>query len=134
MLTVLIIALSIHVLSAVFWAGTSFTLARAGSTGGERLLRPQMGAAIVAFLSGGYLWSVLHDGRFGTTEQVLALGVVCAVAAAGVQGAMGGPAVRALRANDHVDTARRRFTIAQRIASGLLAVTLVCMVAARYAA
>lgn len=129
---VLIVTLSIHALSAVFWVGTSFALARTGGARGEHLLRPQMGAAIVAFLSGGYLWSLLHEGRFGPAEQVLALGVACAIAAAGVQGAMGGPAAKALRANEGVDHARRRLTAAQRIASVLLAVTLVTMVAARY--
>jgi hypothetical protein len=31
----LIIALSLHVLSSVFWAGSSFTLARTGGAGGS---------------------------------------------------------------------------------------------------
>ena len=48
----LIIALSLHILSAVFWAGTSFTLARTGGAGGEQLFRPQMGAAVIAVLTG----------------------------------------------------------------------------------
>ena len=49
----LVIALSLHVLSSVFWAGSSFTLARTGGLGGEKLFRPQMGAALVAILTGG---------------------------------------------------------------------------------
>ncbi len=40
MQTALIIALSLHVLSSVFWAGSSFTLARTGGLGGEKLLGP----------------------------------------------------------------------------------------------
>ncbi len=56
----LIIALSLHILSSVFWAGTSFTLARTGGVGGELLFRPQMGAATIAVLSGGYLGHLAH--------------------------------------------------------------------------
>jgi hypothetical protein len=130
----LIIILSLHVLAAVFWAGTSFTLARTGGVGGERLFRPQMGAAVVAVLTGGYLWGELHRHMFGAPEQVLAVGVVCAFVAAGVQGAMVGGAIRKLsKAEIGEAAARSRIALAQRIAAGLLAVTLVCMAAARYA-
>jgi hypothetical protein len=119
---VLIIALSLHVLAGVFWAGATFTLARIGGAGGEQLFRPQMGAAVVAVLAGGYLWGQLHRNTFEAPEQVLAVGVVCAIVAAGVQGAMVGGAIRKLS----------RIALAQRIAAGLLAVTIVCMAAARY--
>ena len=70
----LIIALSLHILSAVFWAGTSFTLARTGGAGGELLFRPQMGAAVIAVLTGLYLGHLAHGGAFGPAEQVLAAG------------------------------------------------------------
>lgn len=130
----LIIAISLHVLSGVFWAGTTLTLARTGGLAGERLFRPQMGASVVAFVTGGYLWSLLHPGVMGTAEKVLALGVLCAVAAAGVQGAIGGPAVRRLKQNvGDSSEARSRIALAQRIAGVLLAVTVICMGAARYA-
>lgn len=129
----LIIALSFHILAAVFWAGTSFTLARTGGIGGEQLFRPQMGAAVIAVLSGGYLWHLAHDGTFGATEQVLAAGAVAALIAAGVQGAIGGRAIRSLRSGKADEAgARARIATAQRIAAGLLAVTAVCMGAARY--
>src|SRR5260370_18917762 len=93
----LIIALSLHILSAVFWAGTSFTLARTGGAGGEQLFRPQMGAAVIAVLSGFYLAHLVHSGTFGTTEQVLAVGALAALIAAGGQGAIRGPPVPSLR-------------------------------------
>src|SRR5260370_41928857 len=93
----LIIALSLHILSSVFWAGTSFTLARTGGVGGEQLYRPQMGAAVIAVLSGGYLGHLVHAGGFGATEQVLAVGALAALLAAGVTGALGGRAARNLR-------------------------------------
>ena len=129
----LIVALSLHILSTVFWAGTSFTLARTGGVGGEQLFRPQMGAAVVAVLTGGYLGHLVHAGAFGTAEQILAVGALAALVAAGVQGAIGGRAIRSLRTGtaDEAD-ARSRIAKAQRIAAGLLAVTAVCMGAARY--
>ncbi|HEY2211770.1 MAG TPA: hypothetical protein VGH62_09165 [Bradyrhizobium sp.] len=130
---VLVIALSLHILSTVFWAGTSFTLARTGGIGGEQLFRPQMGAAVVAVLTGGYLGHLVHAGAFGTAEQILAVGALAALVAAGVQGAIGGRAIRSLRTGTADEAgARSRIAKAQRIAAGLLAVTAVCMAAARY--
>src|SRR5216683_2147997 len=93
---VLIIALSLHILSSVFWAGTSFTLARTGGVGGVQLFRPQMGAAVIAVL-------------------------------------IGGRAIRSLRNGMDEAGARSHIATAQRIAAALLAVTAVCMGAARYA-
>ena len=133
MLYVLMAVLSLHVLSAFFWAGTSFTLARTGGLGGIKLFRPQMGAATVAVLSGMYLWSQLHAGGFGPAEKVLAIGAGCALIAAGVQGRFGGMAMRALRRGTATEAQiQPRIAIGQRIAAALLAVTLVCMVISRY--
>jgi uncharacterized membrane protein len=130
----LVVALSLHVLSSVFWAGSSFTLARTGGAGGEQLFRSQMGAAVVAILTGGYLGHLVHAGAFGTAEQVLAAGAVAALIAAGVQATIGGRAIRALHAGKVGETgARSRIATAQRVAAALLAVTAVCMAAARYA-
>src|SRR5712672_784019 len=100
MQTALIITLSLHVLSSVFWAGSSFALARTGAAGGEQLVFPQLGAATIAILTGaylGHLGHLVHAGSFGTTEQVLALGAVCALIAVGVQAAIGPRAVLTLR-------------------------------------
>jgi hypothetical protein len=130
----LIIALSLHILSSVFWAGTSFTLARTGGVGGEQLFRPQMGAALIAVLSGGYLGHLAHAGSFGTAEKILAVGALAALVAAGVQGAIGGRAIRSLRTGTADEAgARSRMATAQRVAALLLALTAVCMGAARYA-
>lgn len=133
MQTTLIIVLSLHILSSVFWAGSSFTLARTGGIGGEKLFRPQMGAAVVAVLTGGYLGHLVHAGSFGPAEQVLAVGAVAALVAAGVQGAIGGRAIRSLRNGTSDETVvRSRIATAQRVAAVLLALTAVCMGAARY--
>ena len=129
----LIIALSLHILSTVFWAGTSFTLTRTGGVGGEQLFRPQMGAAVIAVLTGGYLGHLVHAGAFGTAEQILAVGALAALVAAGVQGAIGGRAIRSLRTGTADEAGvRSRIATAQRVAAALLAVTAVCMAAARY--
>jgi hypothetical protein len=129
----LVIVLSLHVLSSVFWAGSSFTLARTGGAGGELLFGPQMGAAGVAILTGGYLGHLVHAGTFGTAETILAVGAFCALVAAGVQASIGGRAIRTLR-NGTADglAAQSRIATAQRVAAALLAVTALCMGAARY--
>ena len=98
----LIITLSLHVLSSVFWAGSSFTLARTGGAGGEQLIGPQMGAAAVTILTGAYLGHSVHAGMFGTAEQILAVGALAALVAAAVQGAIGGRAIRSLRTSSGV--------------------------------
>jgi hypothetical protein len=92
-----------------------------------------MGAATLAMLAGGYLWGQLHAGPEGMPEHVLGIGALCAIAAAGVQGMIGGPAVRSLR-NGKISEAeaRARLTKAHRIAALLLAVTAICMGAQRF--
>ncbi|KRR18352.1 hypothetical protein CQ14_29810 [Bradyrhizobium lablabi] len=130
----LIITLSLHVLSSVFWAGSSFTLARTGGLGGEQLFGPQMGAAVVTILTGAYLGHSVHAGAFGTAEQILAVGALAALVAAVVQGALGGRAILSLRNGKAGEAeARSRIATAQRVAALLLAVTAACMGAARYA-
>ncbi|MEK9285478.1 MULTISPECIES: hypothetical protein [unclassified Bradyrhizobium] len=133
MQTALVIALSLHVLSSVFWAGSSFALARIGGAAGEQLVFPQLGAAMIAILTGGYLGHLVHAGNFGTTEQVLALGSACALIAVGVQAAIGPRAVLTLRRGAGDPAAMRaRIATAQRVAAGLLGITALCMGAARY--
>jgi hypothetical protein len=111
----LIVAQVLHVLSGVFWAGTTFALARLGGNH-DQLFKPQMGAAVVAVATGAWLWFLLHGGSPGTQEHILGLGAIFAIAAAGVQGML----------------RRRRPATGQRIAAALLAVTVICMAAARY--
>jgi len=128
---VLIVAAALHVLSGVFWAGATFTLARGGGGGGDQLVYPQMGAAAFSILTGGYLWSLFQPG--GTQRAVLATAAVCAIVAAEAQGAIAGGALRALRAA-RIDrnACAQRIGMSQRIAAALLAVTVICMGIARY--
>src|SRR5260370_12846661 len=83
----LIVTLVLHVLSGVFWAGSTFVLARTGGYQADRFFRPQMGAATIAVLTGALLWFLLHRGPAGLQEHILGVGAVSALLAAGVQGA-----------------------------------------------
>ncbi|MET3666276.1 hypothetical protein [Caulobacter sp. 1776] len=118
----LIIVIALHVLSSVFWAGSTFAMARVGGTEAPRLFGPQMGAAGVAVLTGGALWGLLHRGGFGTSEAVLAGGALAALLALAVQVLGVG---RGLRAGSPVAGP-------YRASAGLLAITIVCMAIARY--
>jgi hypothetical protein len=131
--TILMLTLGLHVLAGVFWAGSTFTLARTEGANAERLFGPQMGAAIFALLTGAVLWHLLHGSVFGSSELVLVIGILAAFVAAGVQGATVGSARRKLAGAAATEEARLRARMAagQRIAAGLLVVTVVCMAVAR---
>ncbi|TAN19766.1 MAG: hypothetical protein EPN45_00450 [Rhizobiaceae bacterium] len=134
MQTTLMITIAVHALTGVFWAGTTFALARLEGAYAERFFRPQMGAAVLAVLSGALLWHFLHEGGVGAPEMVLSLGILTALVAAGVQGAMIGSARRKLaQAGADETRLRLRMVKGERIASALLAITIVCMVIQRYA-
>jgi hypothetical protein len=131
----LIVTLVLHFLSGVFWAGTTFALARTGANQTDQFFRPQMGAAVIVVATGGLLWYLVHPGSFGTTEQILAVGVFCAFVAAGVQGMSGGSALRKLSIADESEASRLRHRVAtgQRVAAAFLMLTVTCMAVARYA-
>lgn len=133
MQTILILTLALHVLAGVFWAGSTFALAKAAGTHAERLFQPQMGAATVALLTGLVLWHLLHGAAFGSSEMVLTVGILTALVAAGIQGASVGPARRKLAGADKAEETqlRARMASGQRIAAGFLVVTVVCMAVAR---
>ena len=128
----LIVTLVLHFLSGVFWAGTTFALARTGANQTDQFFRPQMGAAVIVVATGGLLWYLVHPGSFGTTEQILAVGVFCAFVAAGVQG---GSALRKLSIGGESEASRLRHRVAtgQRVAAAFLMLTVTCMAVARYA-
>lgn len=130
---VYIIVLGLHVLAGVFWAGTTIAVARDPEIRIERFFRPQMGAAGLVFLTGILLWYFFHEGLFGSVEKVLALGIATALIAAGVQGALVGSASRQLAGADAATETRLRakMTRGERIAGGLLVVTVLCMATAK---
>jgi len=129
-----VILVALHVAAALFWLFASFLLARRKGQGSEPWFRWQMVAAVAAFATGGYLWHLLHEGLFGAPEMILASGIVCAVIAAGVQGAMVGASIRKLKRGAITQAAAyARIHLGQRISAGVLALALITMVAATHA-
>lgn len=130
---VYIITIGLHVMAGVFWAGTTIAVARDPEIKAERFIRPQLGASGMVFLTGILLWYFFHDGAFGSMEKVLALGILTALAAAGVQGALVASASRQLAGADQVTQSqlRAKMNRGERIAGALLVLTVLCMATAR---
>ena len=130
--TILVVQ-ALHVLPAVFWAGSTFVLARTGGAEAERLVPAQVGSMVVTILAGAILWRLTHPA-FDVTEQVLAAGAACAILAGVIQLTLALPAARALKTAGATATPvlRGKVALAERLAGILLAVTVVCMVATRY--
>lgn len=133
MFYVYVVVLGLHVMAGVFWAGTTFTIARDAEIKAERFLGPQLGSAALAVITGALLWYFFHNGVFGNMEIVLGIGSVAALIAAGVLGALVGPARAQLAgAAPEKETAlRARMAKGERIAARLLALTVLCMAIAR---
>jgi hypothetical protein len=117
------IVIALHVLSATFWAGSTFTLARTNGKSAEQLFVPQLSAAVVAILAGVYLWARMFPS--GGEPLLLRIGAGCAILAAIVQAVLVGRVKKRLASDEH---AVARAATAHRIASGLLAITIVSMV------
>ncbi|WP_066806232.1 hypothetical protein [Sphingomonas asaccharolytica] len=125
MQVLLIITIAVHVLASVFWAGSTFVLARSGGAGAAPLFGPRIGAATVSGLSGTLLWHLLHEGSFELAEKILATGAVAAILAFLVQILVARPALRS------GDTTQR-LAAAYRASAALLVVTVICMAVSRY--
>jgi len=130
----LIVTIALHVLAGVFWAGSTFVLARTGTSQAQQLFKPQMGAATVAVVTGGALWFLLHRGPAGIQEHILGVGAASALLAAGIQGLGAWTMRQPVAAGPSGAFAPdNRLAASQRIAAVLLAITAACMAAARYA-
>ena len=81
---VYVVVMGLHVLSGVYWAGTTIALARDPEMRAEKFFPSQMRSAGLVMLTGALLWYFFHGAYFGSMETVLAIGVVTAFAAAGV--------------------------------------------------
>ena len=121
----------VHAVAAVFWMSTSGAVARAKGQGAEILFPRQMGAALIAVLTGGFLWGQLHAGGVGAYEMILGGGAALAVLAWVVQGAMVGTSLGKLK-TANADAARKTMAGANRIAMGLLGLCFICMIVARF--
>jgi len=130
---ILVLVTVAHVLAGVFWAGTTAALARTGAASVEILAFPQIGAAVLAILMGMTLWGLDRHGGAGLGDHILGIGALCALAALVVQvTAMG--RVRTLRAAPETEkpVLRRQLASRQRIAAGLLGLTIAAMVSWRF--
>ncbi|MEZ0470830.1 hypothetical protein [Luteimonas salinilitoris] len=124
MQSALVVILALHVLAAVFWAGSSFVIARIDGIDSRRLFASQTGAAALTILTGGYLWHVFHRGPFGNAELVLAIGIAAAGLALVLQIAA---FLRLRRAK-----ATGRVAALHYPAAGLLTITVIGMAIARF--
>jgi hypothetical protein len=115
--------LALHVLSATFWAGSTFTLARTNGKSADQLFVPQLAAAGVAIAAGAFLWAKMYPS--GGESMLLRIGAAAAIVAVLVQGVMVGRVKKRLPDDTR---ALARAATAHRIASGLLAITIVSMV------
>lgn len=111
----LMILLALHATSAVFWAGSTFLLAR-GTFDATRVQGPQLGAATFAIITGALLFWMAHSSGVGPMETALIIGAISALLAAIAQGWM----------------RRTNPLLSQRIAAPLLVIALIAMVTARY--
>jgi hypothetical protein len=118
-----------HVGAGLYWMISSFLAALAKGKEPQASFRLQMVAAFVTFAVGGVLWREMHAYQFGAMEALLAVGVVCAVLAAAVQGARVGGSLRKLRQGSITkQAALDRIRMGHRVAAALLALALLCMV------
>lgn len=116
------IAMALHVLTTIFWAGSTFVIARV-DIDSRKLFGPQMGAAAFAVLSGGYLMHLFHSNAPGRADFILMFGAGAALLALALQiiaffklrGASSG-----------------RILWLHRPAAGLLAIAAICMAAFRF--
>jgi hypothetical protein len=125
-------AVVVHAVAAIFWMGSSGMVARNAGQGAETLFPRQMAAALVAVLTGGFLWSQLHMGGVGPYEMVLGGGAMLAILALGIQGAVVGASLGKLKAGGDVAGVRKRVAGASRAAVALLGLCFVCMIVARF--
>lgn len=116
MLTPIPFLVAVHALAGIYWAGSTFVLARSPEIEIRGLFASQLGAAVLVFASGAALWGLLHRGGFSAGEVTLATGIIAAVAALLTQTLL-----------------RSRPAFSNRVAAVLLAVTAATMVTWRFA-
>ncbi len=133
MAALMMVLIVLHVVPGVFWAGSTFALARDPMMGDRSLGVAQAGAAGVTILVGIVLMAMHYDVAPGAPDWDLGIGALCALVAVGFQHGMAWPARRRLAQGAGDETAnRQRALLGQRIAALLLAVTVIAMVIWRF--
>ena len=65
---VYVVVMGLHVLSGVYWAGTTIALARDAEMRAEKFFPSQMRSAGLVMLTGALLWYFFHGAYFGSME------------------------------------------------------------------
>ena len=117
-----ILLVAIHALTGVFWAGSTGAMANLKGAMAERLFPFQMGSVV----AGIALFAFYRGFSGSTSDWILVTGIIAATIAVILQGALIGPVRGAGEA------ARPRMALANRIAAGLLSLTVLTMVVAKY--
>lgn len=129
----LVLCLIVHVVAAVFWAGSTFAMAMPGGQGTQILVRSQILAGLVATTTGASLWKTLHGSAFDTAETILATGAAAGLIALLLQLALALPVRRWAPHTPAAATGgSRRVPTVHRLAAALLLVALICMAPARF--
>jgi uncharacterized membrane protein len=153
-LTLIVIVRAMHIFAGVIWAGATFTMAWAVLPAALSQPAPGFGivarrvgmistiAALIAVLSGIYLFAALHAHDESAGARVLGAGAVTAILALGIGLLVGRPTGRKLgqlqQRNDaaaaaEIDKLRRRATLVSRATAGLLALSVIAMATFRFA-
>jgi hypothetical protein len=128
-----IVLVAIHAMSGVFWAGSTGAMANLKGAMGERIFPFQMGSAGVAIIAGIVLFAFYRGFSGSTSDWILITGIAAATVAVVVQAVLISPARAELaRATSTEAQARPRIARANRIAAGLLSLTVATMVIAKY--
>lgn len=142
----------IHILGGVVWAGFAIVVGvlvvpNLQPAGGQAFgqYMAQRGTRVVGIaagltvLSGIYLMATLHAHDASAMGKTLGLGGALAILGAIVGGAVGGSAARKMAkiqpgpdAQAQAAPLRARMLLGNRIAAGLIALSVICMAIARY--
>ena len=121
-----IILVAVHAMSGVFWAGSTGAMANLKGELAEKIFPFQMGSAGAAIIAGILLFALYRGYSGSTSDWILIVGIIAATIALIVQLALIAPA------RGSGEAARPRMALANRIAAGLLSLTVAAMVIAKY--
>jgi len=121
-----IVLVAVHAMSGVFWAGSTGAMANLQGALAEKIFPFQMGSAGAAIIAGILLFAFYRGFSGSTSDWILITGIAAATVALIVQIVLVAPA------RGSGEAARPRMALANRIAAGLLSLTVATMVVAKY--
>lgn len=121
-----IVLVAVHAMSGVFWAGSTGAMANLQGALAEKIFPFQMGSAGAAIIAGILLFAFYRGFSGSTSDWILITGIAAATVALIVQIALIAPS------RGSGEAAHPRMALANRIAAGLLSLTVATMVVAKY--